>query len=199
MPLGAAYATILELETRLGRSNDGSFDELLDAASRAIESFTRRQFNKATSPTARQYRAVDPERLPVDDFHTTTGLAISVDGTAWDLTDVELRPINGVVNGQTGWPFSDLLTVGRIWPAGRRARVTVTAQWGWAAVPEAITQATLDLAEIMSYGSSSTGVVRSTAIDGYSVTYETPQLSAGSIPAEFVKAAPYRRMRFGVA
>jgi hypothetical protein len=204
MAYGDPYASVLELETRLGQTDNGTFADLLDMASRAIESFTRRQFNKQTTgpvATARRFRALDPQRLPVDDFHVVTDLAIEVNGTAWDVTDVELRPPDGVVNGQSGWPFFDLLTLARTWPPGRRAKVEVTAHWGWNAVPEGIRQATLDLAEIMSYGGGGgSGVVRAEAIDGYSVSYGVPTLAASSsIPPEFVKAAPYRRVRFGVA
>jgi hypothetical protein len=200
MALGDPYATVLDLETRLGRSDDGTFADLLDAASRAIEDFTRRQFNKVTSATARRFRARDPERLPVDDFYVTTNLAIDVDGVAWDVADVDPRPWDGIVDGQEGWPFFDLFAVDRTWPASRRAKITVTARWGWNAIPEGIVQATLDVAEVMSFSTSSSGVVRAEAIDGYSVSYSVPTLSGGAaIPRELVKAAPYRRSRFGVA
>jgi hypothetical protein len=200
MALGDSYATVLDLETRLSKSDDGTFEDLLDAASRAIEAFTRRQFNKVTSATARRFRALDPERLPVDDFYVTTNLAVVVDGTAWDVTDVDPRPWGGIHNGQTGWPFFDLIAVDRTWPPSRRALVTVTARWGWNAVPEGIRQATLDVAEVMSYGVSSSGVVRAEAIDGYSVSYSNPTMGAGSsVPTEFAKAVPYRRKRFGIA
>jgi hypothetical protein len=200
MAFGDPYASVLDLETRLGTPDDGRYADLLDAASRVIEDFTRRQFNKGSSATARRFRALDPERLAVDDFYTITDLEVEVNGTAWDVADVDPRPWDGVVGGQTGWPFFDLFAVGRTWPSGRRAKVTVTANWGWNAVPEGIRQSTLDVAEVMSFGSSSSGVVRAEAIDGYSVSYSVPKLGAGSvIPPELVKAAPYRRTRFGVA
>jgi hypothetical protein len=201
MALGDSYASVLDLETRLGSSDDGTFVDLLNVASRAIESFTGRQFNKVTTASARRFRAVDPERLPVDDFYVTTNLAIVVDGTAWATTDVDPRPWDGIVNGQTGWPYFDLIAVGRTWPASRRSLVTVTARWGWNAVPEAIVQATLDVASVMSYGTGGgSGLVSSEAIDGYSVSYQVPQLgSAAPVPTELVKAVPYRRVRFGVA
>jgi hypothetical protein len=202
--LGDAYATAAELEERTGRTDDGSFTALVGAASRAVESFTGRQFNKTTTATARRFRPLDPARLPVDDFHTVTDLAVSVDGAVWDVDTVDPRPWDGVVNGQTGWPFFDLFTVNRSWPSfRRRAIVTVTAQWGWAAVPEGIKQATLDVASVMAFGGAAGGPVRSEAIDGYSVSYATPTLGSDgkgvSVPAEMVKAVAYKRVRFGVA
>jgi hypothetical protein len=202
MALGDPYATAAELEDRTGRTDDGTFDALLDAASRAVEAFTGRQFNKTTTATARRFRPLDPARLPVDDFHTVTNLAVEVDGTAWDVADVDPRPWDGVVNGQTGWPFFDLFTVNRSWPSlRRRAIVEVTAQWGWDAVPEGIKQATLDVAAVMTFGGAAGGPVRSEAIDGYSVSYATPTMGSGGaqVPAEMVKAVAYKRVRFGVA
>jgi hypothetical protein len=199
--IGDSYATIAELEQRLGKDDDGTFAALLDAASRAVESFTGRQFNREDVASPRRFRAVDWHRLPVDDFHTVTDLAVEVDGAAWDVTDVDPRPWNGIVNGMTGWPFFDLLAISRHWPWSRRGLTTVTAQWGWAAVPEGIKQATLDVAAVMSFGSGSgSGQVRSESIDGYSVTFQVPELSTGDfVPSEMAKAAPYRRLRFGVA
>lgn len=200
MALGASYATVLDLETRLGRSDDGTFADKLKTASQIVEAFTRRQFNKVTAPSPRRFRAIDPRRLPVDDFYTTDGLAIDVEGTAWAVTDVEPRPWDGIVNGQAGWPYFDLIAKTKTWPYKHYPVVTVTAVWGWASVPEAIVQATLDVAEVMSFGTSSGGVVRSKAIDGYSVTYSVPELSgATQAPPELVKAAPYRKLMFGVA
>lgn len=204
MALGDPYATVAELEARLGRTDDGTFTGLLDAASRRVESFTRRQFNQTTVASARRFRPVDPQRLPVDDFHTTTDLAVETNDTVWDPDQIDPRPWDGIVNGQEGWPFFDLFAVGRCWPWNRRAKVTVTAQWGWAEVPAAIPQATLDVAVVMSHGSdgANAGPVASEAIDGYSVRYQARELANipdAQAPPELRKAVPYRRKRFGVA
>ena len=201
MALGDPYATVGDLAARL--DIDEPRPDLVDAASRAVEAFTYRQFNKTTSATARRFRAVDWERLPVDDFHTVTGLAISVDGTAWSVTDVDPRPWDGIYNGQTGWPFFDLFAKNRTWPWERRATITVTAQWGWASVPQAIRQTTLDVAAAM-YGSGGASYpVSSMSIDGgggsYSESYQLPSSGSADVPPEMAKAVPYRRRRFGVA
>ncbi len=201
MALGDSYASVAELEARLGATDDGTFTALLDSASRAVETFTGRQFNKTDTATARRFRAVDPRRLPVDDFHTITDLAVNVNGAAWDIVGVDPRPPDGVVNGQTGWPYSDLMTISRYWPNSRRATVEVTARWGWAAVPSAIKQATLDAAVALSTGAGTSGGIVQESIGDYSVTYGSASSVAGSVdaPAEMAKAVPYRRKRFGVA
>jgi len=205
MAFGDPYATPEDFATFIQKdltaAETATVTMLLDAASRAVEDFTGRQFNKTTTASERHYRAVDPRRVPVDDFHTTTDLAVKVDGTAWDATDFESSPYDGVYKGRSGWPFFDLLAVNRIWPGPtRRATVAVTAQWGWAAVPEAIQQATLEVAKVTYISGSGSGVVQSLAVEDYRVSYASPQLGTGmKVPPELVTAAPYRRVKFGVA
>jgi hypothetical protein len=204
MALGDPYATVAQLEARLDTTDSGTFSDLLDAASRTVESFTGRQFNRVDAASARRFRALDPLRVRVDDFHTTDGLLVDVRGTAWDpTTDIDPRPWDGVVNGVSGWPYFDLFAINRTFPWSRRPLVTVTAQWGWAAVPVAIVQATLDVAEVMSLSmtNAQSGTIRGESIGGYSINYALPQNLVGheDVPAELVKAVPYRRTRFGVA
>lgn len=152
--------------------------------------------------TARRYRAIDCYRVPVDDFWDATNLGVEIDGTAVDLDTVDMRPWNGVVNGQPGWPFMDLFRINTTWPYKRRATIEVTAAWGWAAVPEGIKQATLNVAAAVASGGDSGGPVKSEAIDGYSVSYA---LSSGDMVTSLVAlstfslAEPYRRKLFGVA
>lgn len=203
MAIGDAYATPVELEARLGREDTtASFERLLDAASRAVESFTRRQFNRADEASSRRFRALDAERVAVDDFHTLDGLIVEVNGVAWDESYIDARPWDGALYG-VAWPYSDLFAVRRHWPWSRRALVTVTAQWGWAEVPAAIIEATLDVAEVMSLSltSGQAGAVRSESIGGYSISYASPHQQSGGVdvPPELVKAVPFRRKVFGVA
>ena len=204
MAFGDPYATIFELEDRLGTADDGTYERILDAASRAVETFTRRQFNQSYAATQRRYRALDRERVAVDDFYTLDDLAVVVDGTAWDVgTYIDARPWDGVREGMIGWPYSDLFAINRCFPWSRRALIAVTAWWGWEQVPSAIVETTLDVAEIMSLSLSNSagGPIRSETIGGYSVTFALPQFQAGqeNVPPELLKALPYRRKIFGVA
>ena len=194
--LGDSYASEAELEGRLGSDDDGTFTAVLSAASRGVESFCRRQFNKTTSASARRFRPLDWRRLPVDDFHTVTGLIVNVGGSIWNATDYDPQPWGGIVDGASGWPFYNLYGMNRSW--SNTLTTTVTAQWGWAAVPAGIKQATLDVAAAIVRSSGSEYPVRSEAIDGYSVNYHFP--SAGEqYPPELERACPYRRKRFGIA
>ena len=205
MAIGDPYATAAQLAARLGTADDGTYSGLLLAASQHVNAFTGRQFNMTTTASARRFRALDCERVRVDDFHTTTDLAVIVDGTAWDIADVDPRPWDGVVNGEPGWPYFDLFAIDRYWPLTRfrRATIEVTAQWGWAAVPDAIVEATLDVAQVMSYGASGSAtslVAREQIGDTSESFFQVPAFSTSrDIPQVLAKAAPYRRKRFGVA
>jgi hypothetical protein len=195
MAIGDAYATPAELEARVGRVDDGTFAAVLAAASRDLERYCGRQFNKTTTAAARTYHPRHSRSVMVDDFHTVTDLAVATDegddGTfeiVWASTDYELRPRGGIVDGVTGWPYERVDAVeSRVFPCnGYRPQVQVTAQWGWAAVPAAVREATLSAAEQRLAKSPSPVVGES--IDGYSVTYGR----VGS-DSPFYPLARYRR------
>lgn len=161
MALGDSYATLVELKARLNisdSSDDAGLASALAVASRGIESCCRRQFNDAGSATARLFHPDSARLAKVDDFSTTTGLVVesdtSGDGTfetTWASAEYELQPLNGVVDGVSGWPYWKIRaagTTGRYFPCTRaRATVRVTARWGWTAVPAPVKEGTLILAE----------------------------------------------------
>jgi hypothetical protein len=202
MALGDPYAIPADLELRLGQTDDGSFTRLLDAASRAVESFTRRQFTQPDPATPRRFRALDYERVAVDDFFTLDDLEVEVAGVAWDVdTYIDARPWDGILAGQIAWPYSDLFAINRMWPWARRAGITVTAQWGWLAVPSGIIEATLDNAEMMylTRYAAQAAATRSITLGGYTESFGLPVRSS-DVPPEMLKALPFRRRNvFGVA
>lgn len=125
---------------------DGNLEEAVQTASREIENYCARQFNRADSASPREYEPDGCDFAIVDDFHTTTGLAIKLDtaldgtfATALTSTQYELSPANGIVDGMEGWPFYKIrLLNGLRFPvsySGRTRVLQVTAQWGWASVP----------------------------------------------------------------
>lgn len=158
MAIGDSYATLAELQLYANATKAEYADLLTDAlsaASRGIELVCHRQFNSADSASPRVYRPLHSTHVKVDDFHTPTGLIVKTDtsgdgtfATTWASTDFEQRPLNGVVSGQSGWPFYDIWSNGtRLFPTASFASVQVTARWGWAAVPGPVKQACLMLAE----------------------------------------------------
>lgn len=160
MAVGDPYATLGELKGYLKLTGSATYDDLLtqalESASDEIERHCNRQFNKDTAPSARVYVPDTYHLVQVDDFHTTTDLVVEVDGSGdgvfeQAITDYELFPLNGVVEGQPGWPFYRIRPLNGAlfycsFPYSRKATVRVTAQWGWAAVPPPVKQACLILA-----------------------------------------------------
>lgn len=160
MALGDSYCTLAELKAHLGgiagSSSDTRLTEIAAAASRGVEEICGRQFNKESAASARLYYPTRRGVVEVDDFYTTTDLVIKTDGgsdgtydTTWATADYELEPLNGIVDGETGWPYSVITTVRSLsfplWT--RRAPLEVTAKWGWNAVPARVKEATLMGAE----------------------------------------------------
>lgn len=124
-------------------SADSYVAGLATAASRAIDGATHRQFGQMDAPTELVYEACDAVYLEkrrrwlvrTEDFDTTAGMTVTIDGTAVDAGDdgYQLWPRNAAVLGQvyTGLTFCDR-------PSGD---VAATVQWGWSAVPAAVVTA----------------------------------------------------------
>jgi hypothetical protein len=163
MALGDNYATTAELKVRLNipatnTDYEADLDDALNSASREIERFTNRQYNKITVAAAREFEPFSCDYTWVTDFYSTTGLVIKIDenfdGTferTLTTAEYELYPRNGEEFGVTGFPFYKIFTAnGVMFPisprAERRGTVQITALWGWADVPPQVKAATLALA-----------------------------------------------------
>lgn len=158
MAIGDPYAELVDLKARLEIADsvdDTRLTEALNAASYGVDRYCERTFSNADSGSARVYPgAADRRLVSTDDHHTAAPIVETDDdgdGTfevVWGLEDLQLEPVNGVVGGRPGWPFTRLVAIGvRRFPAGPAARVRVTATWGWAAVPAPVKEATLIVAE----------------------------------------------------
>lgn len=160
MPLGDPYATLAQFKAYLGVTDavdDTEATDALTSVSREIETHCKRQFNKQTTATARTFArtAILQQVAWIDDFHTTTGLIIATDDNddglyseVWTTSEFELEPLNGIVDGESGWPSYRIRPInGQRFPTWvDRAPLKVTAQWGWNAVPAPVKQACLILA-----------------------------------------------------
>lgn len=199
MAIGDPYATLDELKQRLDIADTNDDDRLtaaLDSASREIEAWCDRQFHRVEVPSVRLFRVEDACELTVDDFYSTTGMLVDLDygrdgtyGQAWTTAEYLVEPLNGMVNGLPGWPYTRLVTVaGYRWPAGggRRPAVRVTALWGWAEVPTPVHEACLIMAsETFKAGDAPFGVA------GFG---EFGAVRVGANPLAMAKLGPYRRM-----
>lgn len=161
-PAPPTYASLAALKARISpdatnTSHDAEFlDALLDV-SREIENYCGRSFHTSAAASARLFYPTRWDMAKVHDFYTTTDLEIAVDHgndgtyeTVWSASDYQLEPLNGIVDGQVGWPFWRIRAVGNhrfpCVSSTSRAPLRVTARWGWAAVPDPVRDACLILA-----------------------------------------------------
>ena len=175
MALVNAYTTVEALRSRstiTHTDRDPQLEAAVQAASRGVDRVCARRFWDSVTPSARVFHADDPYRLYVDDFSTVTGLLVATDEadsgsyttTKTITTDFVCYPANGERDGLAGWPFEALEAVSFYWPTGGRRpnRVQVTARWGWAAVPDPVSSATLIVAsELLRLGDAPFGVILS--------------------------------------
>jgi hypothetical protein len=163
--IGDNYVTLDQIkdyvQIPLDHTNlDARLNDAIASASREIEQFTGRQFNKTDIATPRLYSPRSLQTVNVDDFWSEVDLIIEVDHGNGLYDEVvapssyELLPLSGVVDGNPGWPYERIrLPWGglpyrtRRWSHGQRSgSVRVTAKWGWPIVPASVKQATLILA-----------------------------------------------------
>jgi hypothetical protein len=147
------YITVPAFKARHGitiTDKDDRIGDHITAASRKVDAICHRSFAPHVgAATVRYFRPSSCGQVWIDDAYEITAVAVD-DGddgtytTAWTTTDYQTDPANGIgVDGQAGWPTQTLTAIGTLaFPWARRRTVKVTAKWGWAAVPDAVTEAT---------------------------------------------------------
>lgn len=149
--MSTTYATLTELKSQLGIldvNEDTLLNKALGTASRAVEKWCgNRVFSLDVSATARVYVPKANYELFIDDVGTLTGLQVETgSGGVYSVlaaTNYEATPTNALVRGEPITSLFDLNYTGVFWAGGVSPRVRVTAQWGWPAIPDEISQATL--------------------------------------------------------
>jgi hypothetical protein len=192
-----AYASLERFKNRLGITASDGDDELteaLDSASREIDTFCGRRFYADTAATARRFRLRDACTAVIDDVWDTTGLIVATDdgsgiyATTLVLdTDFILEPLEGVVDGSSGWPYWQIRLLGgrRFYSYTNRPPLRVTAKWGWSKIPRPVTQACLIMAQAnyklkdVAFGAAGIG--------------DLGIVTVRQVPAAMTKLAPYVR------
>lgn len=134
------------------------------AASRAIDLQCNRQFGKVAAAEERFYTPdYDYGRgawwLCIDDLQSVTNFALEVDDTA--VTDYTLEPRNAAAEGKP-WTRLYFGDDAEVEPDGTASQASVTAIWGWTAVPSAVKLATrLQASRFMARRDSPYGVAGS--------------------------------------
>lgn len=158
--LGGPYATLAELHAWLKvpdskTDRDAEWTRRLVSSSEDINRWCHRQFGRAEVASVRKFK---PGRTGVDvhDFWDATGLTITpylgqTAGTPWDVSLLELEPLDGIVDQVPGWPYNRICgglgghpLMANLWYAA--SSVAVNVKWGWADVPNNVNTANLILA-----------------------------------------------------
>jgi len=205
MTINQGYATRNQVKAalRIGTADtidDDLIDNCVGAASRLIDGYCNRRFWQSGTAEARVFQAEDSFYCSIDDI---AGTAITLktssfaDGNfdvTWSASDYQLEPLNGNLDGLT-WSYDKIRAVGDyLFPTvnanyGEQALVQVTAVFGWPAIPEPVTQATIiQASRIFKRYDSPLGVVGFGDLGQIRVSrYLDPDM------AQLVE--PYRRMR----
>lgn len=157
-----AYATLNEYMAARPAVRDGSLNEsiidALDVASAEVDEWCQRSFTVSSGTSAKTYHQTTTGILLVDDFSTLTGLVVTDNGgTALTIGD-DYHVDRPTVSGH---PFYRLRFYPGRWPMPSwEPLVSVTANWGWTAVPEQVKRATILLAaDLMTASASQFGYV----------------------------------------
>lgn len=143
--------------------DDVEIARVITVASRMIDNYCGRTFYQDASATTRHFRPPNGDTLIVDDISTTTGLVVVDFNTTLTIdVDFGLFPADGVTNAGEAGPYYMLTKFyGVPWfQVNKGATVAVTARWGWAATPPAITDACMALcSDLLQARNNSFGVV----------------------------------------
>lgn len=188
----------MEISSTTSNEEDASLTYAVNAANDAVTAWCGRVFDATTtaSASARTYHPRSYTLCVTDDFWTTTGLIVKTDAgddgvyeTTLTLnTDFIVEPVNGIEDGitvpyrrirATSWLFS---------PTHVIPPVQVTAAWGWATIPDEVTQATLiKAARIFKRRTSPEGVL------GGWADFGAVRITNREDPDVVALLAPYRR------
>lgn len=137
------YITAAELRawarSAYADTDDDELDQAIDAASRDVDEHCGRQFGSAAG--TREYVAWRNFRTGVWTFDVDDVMvaptAVVIDGTTLTSSDYELLPRNAAADGRPWTQLTIATTYGACPPTA-----TITATWGWTAVPDGVKLAT---------------------------------------------------------
>ena len=150
MAITNGYASLNDLKASAritDNVDDGLLELAIESASRLIDTYTQRNFYNAGT-AVRLFIPQDNYLTEIDDLITISKLETSDGdnfGTTWAASDYQLEPLNGIVDGITGYPATRIRAVNDFLfnVLDQEATVRVTGTWGWSAVPTAVKQATV--------------------------------------------------------
>lgn len=150
----ARYVTVEELQAyardETATANYATIEAALDAAEAELDNACQRRFEVAgVTATERVFVPASCELVRFHDCVAVTSIANRgsvVSGSAY-----QLEPLNALSAAGETWPYEQARLLSGLWDFGssndREATVTVTARWGWSAIPPQIVKACLILAK----------------------------------------------------
>lgn len=171
MTVTNGYCTVAQLADALGKPDASSvspnqyanLEGAINSASRWIDQHCGRIFYVLGTATL-TFTPSSWQQCAIADLSDSAGLVVTSDpgnvGTfseTWAAQDYELRPYDAPRLRFEAWPYTEIMAVyGRIfWPArstfpARRSSLRLQSDhWGWAAVPDAVTRASIHLSEFL--------------------------------------------------
>lgn len=149
--------------------NDSLIEAAINAAETAIDNALQRRMVIASgTPSERVFRPNPCSPiLYFDDAKTVTSI-VENGVTLTANTDFVLEPLNGLSATGEAWPYYRALRYGRDWYTdGPKATVTITADWGWTAIPyEVIESCKVVAADMLSNRDMRNGLVAITEAGG---------------------------------
>jgi len=146
------YLSVLELKdyarSEIPTADDAFIEAACDSAENFMDQACARRFVVATSATARVFMPLSGGLLRIHDCTTVT-LVVN-DGTTLTAADYQLEPLNGLTWAGESRPYDQIrLTSGTTWDRDSygEATISVTATWGWVAIPARVKQAALIVAK----------------------------------------------------
>lgn len=142
MPDGR-YLTVADWRTWARDEVTADNDEIgaaILAAQQHLDNACGRRFAVASGTSARVYTPDRPQTILIDDCTAIT--SIVENGSTLNASTYQAEPLNNLSPGGETVPFDRVNRLSGCWYRdGRKATITVTATWGWAAVPFQIVEA----------------------------------------------------------
>ena len=159
--------------------------EFIDAVTGYIERYTGRTFTSDEEAAPRIYDGTDSGQLFIDDATEIT--EVKINDTILDESDYRLYPANRLPKTRIILPYKKFYEGAQ--------NITVTAKWGYGAIPDDLAfAATVMVAGIINASSTTDDEIQSETIGRYSVTYRanSPQAHDFSNAKNIIKL--YRRL-----
>lgn len=136
---------LLYLRTDEITVNDDEVEAAGLAASTMVEQHCARSFTVPTAATERVFKPRRYDLVKVDDIANTTDLVIVDDGTTLSSTQYQLETSPGRTarpdNSGLTRPYCYIRRIDGSWTMDEEATLSVTARWGWPAVPDGVSLA----------------------------------------------------------